>query len=38
MNDNELNIAMLAAARDAWMAGAPLRRARARCKRFTYGD
>lgn len=38
MNDNELNIAMLAAARDAWMARAPLRRARARCKRFTYGD
>ncbi len=32
------NTALLAAARDAWMAAAPLRAARHRCKRYTYGD
>lgn len=38
MNTNATNLALLAAARDAWMAAEPLRRARQRCKRFTYGD
>lgn len=37
MTDN-INLAMLAAARDAWLAAAPLRASRARCKRFAYGD
>ncbi|MDE6161039.1 MAG: hypothetical protein K2F77_05220 [Muribaculaceae bacterium] len=34
-HENEL---ILAAARDAWLAAAPLRRQRLRCKRYTYGD
>lgn len=38
MTPQDINLAMLAAARDAWLAGATLRSTRARCKRFAYGD
>ena len=38
MENMDMNMAMLAAARDAWLAAAQLRATRARCMRFAYGD
>ena len=38
MTSDNITLAMLAAARDAWLSGAPMRESRARCKRFAYGN